>query len=211
MRILVMALVLLSPGGVVAQSRPPVARADFTVATGAFGKRHEERPRDDRFTSTAVGELIGGLYWTDHLKTEMAVAWTGEASRFDQELLPGSLARLFYFENKYRSLVASAAQSYQFGRNAFFHPFVTAGIDVDRERYTKDRPAQSSFVGGPQPHTIVIPASKTTETRVQTRPFAGVGFKGYLSRGGFFRTDLKVGFAGGVEQITWRAGFGADF
>jgi hypothetical protein len=84
MRILVMALVLLLPSGVLAQLRPPVARADFTIATGAFGKRHEERPRDDRFTNTAVGELIGGLYWTDHLKTEMSVAcaYRKRCSRF---------------------------------------------------------------------------------------------------------------------------------
>jgi hypothetical protein len=88
---------------------------------------------------------------------------------------------------------------------------VTAGIDVDRERHTKDRPLQTTFGGGPPAQTIVIPALKTTETRLQTRPFAGVGFKGYLSRRGFFRTDLKVGFAGGVHQLTWRAGFGADF
>jgi len=28
----------------------------------------------------------------------------------------------------------SASQAYQFGRNAYIHPFAFAGVDVDRER-----------------------------------------------------------------------------
>jgi hypothetical protein len=211
MRTMVVALLLIAPSAGAAQPQSPVARADFAVTTGAFAKRQPEVPDYDRFANSILGDLSGGFYWTDHVKTEISVAWTSEASRYGREVLPGPGNRTLYFENKYRNVVASAAQSYQFGRNAFFHPFLTVGIDVDRERHTRDRPAQTMFSSGPPAQTIIIPASINTETRTEPRPFAGAGFKGYLSRKGFFRTDLKFGFAGGVDQVTWRVGFGADF
>jgi hypothetical protein len=42
-------------------------------------------------------------------------------------------------------------------------------------------------------------------------PFAATGFKAYFNERGFFRTDLKLQFRGGVEQVAWKVGVGVDF
>ena len=147
--------------------------------------------------------LQGGYYWTDHLKTELEVAATGETEVYSYSTLaPGPLPSYVSEHHSYRGVLVSAAQAYQFGRNAFFHPFLGAGFDVLRERDVVERMTSS-------PGSVTT--SAVTQTRLQARPFVMGGFKAYCSERVFFRTDLKAAYRNGFDQITWKLGFGIDF
>ena len=43
------------------------------------------------------------------------------------------------------------------------------------------------------------------------RPFAELGFKGYMTRWAFFTGDTRVMFRGGIDEVLFRVGFGVDF
>jgi hypothetical protein len=196
---------LLVPIGAFAQPAAPLARADVTLSAGAFTGRHPGDALDGPWAGTALADLTGGFYWTDHLKTEVAVGWTGEATAIGSELQP----EFVYFFRRYENRLISLSQAYQFGRNAYVHPFVAGGIEVDRERYTIDRPIQSAYRA---PGLIVtLPAQIETGRRTRVRPFATAGLKLYTSARMFFRTDLKAAVRHGIDQVAWKAGFGIDF
>jgi hypothetical protein len=225
MRILIplLLVVALHPDPALCQSPPsPLARADITASIGSFGAKRAEAPEYNQWTHSLFAGVGGGYYWTDHLKTEIEVASGGEAEVYGAE--PAGLAESplssIYLEHDYRSVNVSVGQSYQFGRNALFHPFVTAGVDVERVRHEIDRPAQSVVIYdrsqlNPQivqaVRQIPISALTRTETAVTLSPYAAAGFKAYFTERGFFRADFKVSVGRGVERVIWRAGFGADF
>jgi hypothetical protein len=206
--------------GVVYCQTAPVARADFTASTGWF--RSNQRDLGERpgfyegWPHTAFGALAGGFYWTDHVKSEVEVARTGEAEMYGFELLglPGAPGLGASVVRRFTTTKVSAAQLYQFGRNARFHPFVGAGIDVDREREAYQRQAQTQLVHGPGGRvevTVPVPALFTTTVSSHVRGFGTGGFKAYFSERGFFRTDLKIQVGERIEQVMWRVGLGVDF
>jgi hypothetical protein len=49
------------------------------------------------------------------------------------------------------------------------------------------------------------------ETPRHTRPFAGFGFKSYMTPRSFFRSDVKLVFRDGIDEVLLRLGFGVDF
>ena len=146
-----------------------------------------------------------GYYWSDHIKTEVEAAWPGptEAYGYFQTRLADGSSSYTYDEHSFRTVMLSAGQSYQFGRNSFFHPFAGVGLDVVRERDTIERTIGSSR--GPA-------LIGTTDTAVvRARPFVTTGFKAYFSERGFFRGDFKLDLGRRVDQIVWKTGFGVDF
>ena len=202
MRILSIALVLLalSPAAALCQSPPtPRHRRDISASIGGFMADHPVSRY--RTWSTWSGGLFkgvaGGYYWTDHLKTEVEVAATGETDA-DGDF---TLSTYSYDHFYYRDVLVSAAQVYQFGRNRLFHPFVSAGLDIDREE-------TEHTVFGYVPVTVT---TERTDTAVRARPFAAAGFKAYFSERVFFRMDTKAGFRNRLDQVTWKIGFGVDF
>ena len=59
---------------------------------------------------------------------------------------------------------------------------------------------------------LVQPARTIGEsTELEIRPFAEIGAKLYLSQRGFFRSDLRLTFRGGVDEVLLRFGAGVDF
>src|SRR5438093_113401 len=131
----------------------PLARADLTASIGSFGAFRIDATQYEyrRWTHTLFAGIGGGFYWTDHLKTEVEVAsgGHGETSASAPAGVPESPTARVYEEHAYRDTAVSIAQSYQFGRNARFHPFVAAGARIEREHHEIDRPAQSVNVYGP--------------------------------------------------------------
>jgi hypothetical protein len=210
MRIVPLFLVagMLSPAIAAAQaSQPPVSRLDLTVSTGWFAA--DRSASTDCCNSTWSAGLFkgvaAGVYWTDHLKTEVGFAAPGstEGYRSSSRVLPNGLTSFTSEEHHYDGTKVSIAQIYQFGRNSTFHPFIVGGADIDREHDTIERFTSSSS------------SSHTTDTRAETsiraRAFAGVGFKAYFSERAFFRGEAR--FAGGQQragQMTWTAGVGVD-
>jgi hypothetical protein len=189
----------------------PLSRGDVTVSIGAFSASHVvsgEACCNTDWSSSLFKGVGAGYYWTDHLKTEIAVAWPGPTEAygyFDTRLADGTRA-YGYEEHSYRTLDMSLGQSYQFGRNAVFHPFVGAGLDITRERDRNDRTTETS--------RGLVQSDVTDTTVVHARAFVATGFKAYFSERAFFRGELKVDFgsrSGGIDQMAWKAGFGVDF
>jgi hypothetical protein len=148
----------------------------------------------------------GGFYWTDHLKTEAEVALPGQTQAYSyfSERISGNQFRYTQEKHSYSNRRLSLAQVYQFGRNATFHPFVLGGVDIDRERETVER-----YVSTPSGRTDETESGATT---TRARPFAGVGFKAYMSERAFFRGEVRVaGKNGRADQLVWKAGIGIDF
>jgi hypothetical protein len=195
------------PASLFAQLPAPIARFDAAAGTGIIGTAHADAPRYDRWAQSVFGDMSAGFYWTDHLKTEVDLLWASETTTYSSE--PFEAGGYVQVMHRFQNRVFSAAQTYQFGRNAFFHPFVTAGVSVDRERRSFERPAQTAYFSATR--TFPVAAELRTVTHVGARPFAATGFKAYFSERGFFRSDLKLDFEHGIEQVTWKAAFGVDF
>jgi len=64
---------------------------------------------------------------------------------------------------------------------------------------------------GLEARTGAPPERFPKRTEVHARPFAGLGFKAYMSPRSYFRTDLKFVIDGGVEEVMMRFGIGVDF
>jgi len=196
-------VLLFIPAVVRGQSPAPVSRADVAVSTGWFAAdRQGATSCCDLWSSGLFKGVSAGYYWTDHLKTEATVAAPGttEGYTFFSERLPNGSSRYTSEEHRYGGTKFSVAQTYQFGRNSTFHPFVTAGLDVDRERDAIER-----YTSGSNPVE-----TERVETSIRARAFAGVGFKAYFSERAFFKGEAR--FAGGrrPDQMTWTAGVGVD-
>ena len=153
-----------------------------------------------------------GRYWTEHLKTEAELAITGQGRLVSFEELesePG-VSRYLYRDHTYRIRTLSLVQAWQFGRNAWVHPFLGAGIDVDWERRTVETSLQVSD-NRTEPVFTMQALQRETRTEVIPRAVAVAGLKAYLTRSAFFRTDVRASFRESVDQVTWRFGIGLDF
>ena len=204
-RAALMAALAFLPGVARAQTaEPELFRFDTTASAGWFmAAREESETCCSNFSSSLFKGVGAGYYWTGHLKSEIEVGWPGTTRAFNYtDGRPiGGPTSYTYEERAYTGIKISASQSYQFGRNAMFHPFVGAGVDVDREREAIVRSTQT----GP-----LLTRVNLTERETHTRPFVTTGFKAYFSERAFFRTEFKVGFSREVDQIIWKSGIGFD-
>ena len=198
----------------IAQTRP-VARADMSATAGwlavdagtngALGSR--------QFESSLFGAVGAGWHWTDHLKTEVdfgagtttetyvvvAVSINGLPS---QQVIEPTLSRR----------VLGVSQQYQFFRNAWFHPHLAIGASLAWDKVTDH--FQPVFVFDPVARTSRLAAAAHAvgpRTEFSARPFVAGGFKAYITRRAFFRSDLRVGFKRGINETMLRFGFGTDF
>ena len=215
MRTAIAALVcVLAPALAHAQSDvSPLPRNDVTVSTGWIGSEHSET-RYNRWHGSLYGGLGVGHYWTDNLKTEVEAAWLSPTkSTSYEEIIIG--ADRTYAESDYlfRDLKLSVAQSFQFGRNAWIHPFLAAGADVQRLQTTEDRAPQvrTIFVNGRENRAVLVPGLHERELSVRVRPFVKGGFKMYVSDRAFFVQEFKFGLRSGVDHVLWKTGVGFDF
>lgn len=166
-----------------------------------------------QWESSLYGAAGTGWYWTDHLKTEadFGAGTTGEAY-FAVPVTINGLPGHRVTERTFSRRALSLSQQYQFFRNAWFHPHVAAGANLTWERRTDY--LQPVFVFDPATRITreVEPArTEGARTAFAIRPFAGGGFKAYMTRQAFFRSDLRVGFRNGIDETILRFGFGVDF
>lgn len=200
----------------------PVARGDVTLFTGSFSVDTDEihlgevGPYYERWAHMALFEASAGYYWTDHLKTEIGALWTtdGETSGNGVITLPVAQVGWVYHTNRFSARQFGIGQHWQFGRNAMFHPWIGAGVDVVHIESELDRPAQFIFVSaspGRPAQSLPIEAAVLQSVTNRALPYAAAGFKAYFSERGFVRTDLKLQLRSGVEQVAWKIGVGVDF
>ena len=166
----------------------------------------------DRWLGVASGGASIGFYWTSHLKTEVDVSSSSEGKAYSVEIIPvpGLTTPLFVQrDHETRFTTASAGLTGQFFENAWFHPFVSAGLEIVREReHIETIPPPVP----PRGSAVSPPPESETRVGYSGRPYVASGFKLYLSDHAFIRTDLRTSWSShGLAALGWRSGVGVDF
>jgi hypothetical protein len=199
-----------------AQTPPPspLTRADVQAS---FGWQNLREPQpfgyDNWINALVFGDAAAGLYWTDHLRTQIDAGTTTEGQHYRGN--PITVDGLQGFETSrelVRERTLSISQQYQFFRNAFFHPHAGAGVEIIAQRRTANY--DPTVVFDPITHgyrTIAAARTEGPATRWIARPFVDLGYKAYMNRRAFFVNDARVGFRSGIEEVRVRFGFGVDF
>jgi len=153
----------------------------------------------------------GGYYWTTHLKTDVSVSTSNqwedyETVRFNVPGIPNAYA---YDEITRQFISVSPAVTWQFRENQFMHPYVSGGVRIGllQEHLVRQGGTLRSGTLG---YTVTPVDERRTE--VVARPFLAGGFKSYISRSVFARTEARLAFAqDGIRQVSVVAGIGVDF
>lgn len=193
------------------------ARWDTTVHVGWFGSNKSDISSDwNRWYDSASFDAGAGYYLTSHLKIEANAATTVKAGMSIPEsvALPGDPFPIYYRsrEHRFRATTMSGAFVYQFSENSWFHPFMGAGLGVERENEQANFQLGQTFLRDRQMPVVLpdLPALDVTTTSVH--PFVTLGFKAYASERLFFRMDVRTAASSDrIETLLWRAGFGVDF
>jgi hypothetical protein len=195
------------------QTSHPAYRMDVS---GSIGWLNADKSDLGEYTGWYNRSVYGGgtvgWYWTHHLKTEVETGASSEAQVrvYDFERLDNNAALSRESEYDFSTRRVAIGQIYQFYRNAAFHPYVGIGLDLTWERTEQtDEPAILSQP--PRPVEIQPARVHPPQTDLLVRPFVSLGFKAYMTPRGFFRSDLKLGVDGGVDEVQLRFGFGVDF
>lgn len=156
-----------------------------------------------------------GRYWTPHLKTEVGMTGTTEGSVYTHVQVPSPRQPFTVFipiEHHFRLTAINLAAAYQFLDNQWVHPFLSAGVQLGWEHERRFAPEQVIFGLDPRNPQIAPVIDRVEAREFAPRPFVSGGAKFYVAERGFIRTDLTVAWhRGGVGQVSWRAGIGADF
>ena len=190
---------------------PNPARWDAAAFAGARSVNDAERSRDwNQWAHVGAFSASLGRQWTTHLKTDADIAVTPDARRFVQSTVDTSDGQTVRFGQRNFS-TASVAGSlvYQFGENAWFHPFLGGGVDMTRDRSRLALQQQPLCL---RPPCVVTPLPEQQEVSYKTRPFLTGGFKWYVSERAFVRGDVRtVWSASRADSVGWRIGIGVDF
>jgi hypothetical protein len=201
-----------------AQQLPDAKKWELSASAAVFEVRPgEETPSygDDWYFSGRYAVAVG-RYWTAHLKTEVEYAISGEGSnyleRFSQ--VPGNPGPLPYsVESIHRVEQGSARMVWQFGDNAWVHPYVSGGLVVDRDRQRLRVPPIYQYPTGRTSGPMILTREETTAptTTYRAGVTAGAGAKIYMNENAFFNTGVIATYAKPASTISLLAGFGIDF
>jgi len=205
----VAAVLLFLPHLLQAQTPDP-PRVDTSGTVGWFVNdrdRSEDQLYDDRQDRWVFGGDLG-FYWTEHLKSEAGISATTTGSSFVLVPVATQADPRYPYLSAHRSsreVRLVAQQIYQFGHNAWVHPYVGAGVVVLREtsRLEFDR-SLYAYTGPPD----LPPDREETATRV--KPVLSVGLKAYVSPRAFIRGDAILSPWTTSRDITVRVGIGVD-
>jgi hypothetical protein len=217
LKTLIVVLGLASAVPAAAQSIP---RHDLSVLLG-WSTANRPRPSlpYDSWIGAWFTTATTGWYWSDHQKTEVTVAGASERQHFGgfeftehSPLSYTSSSTTFAL----RTQLFTGAQIYQFFRNTYVHPFVGAGVEIDRERWetvTVDETYVRASESPISPYELTTSTTTRSEpdVRLRARPFAIAGLKGYLSERTFIRADISLSAGRAFDRVSWRIGGGFDF
>lgn len=200
-----------------AEAAVDTPRWDVNWNAGFFGHSPGEGDRYNNWYSEGRYAASIGYYWTEHLKTELEFAHSGEGQQYFQEVarVPGSGAlHSIPVESFHRLQQTSLRLVWQFGDNTWVHPYVNAGYLLDADRQHRHSPMTFSYPGDPRvvPPVLVRPAINS-EKRVEYRRGGslGGGAKFFVSPNTYINTGLQWTFAGPAKTITFLSGFGVEF
>ena len=196
---------------------------DVGATIGTFGIAPEPHTRPDGYSDDWYFDgryaVSIGKYWTDHIKTEVEFAHSGEGSRYVQRFvdMPGVPPHYPIPAEEFNRLQQlSGRVVYQFLDNAWVHPYVFGGVGLDIDRRRTEIPPNYFYPPAtPQnrPAPILVTPAVIEGPDISWRPAGvfGAGAKMYMTQRSFFN-------AGGITSLgdatrTWSlvAGFGIDF
>lgn len=198
-----------------AQPAPPVVRGDFAGAIGwlSANKDVPGQPPGDDWHHSLFGAASAGWYWSDNLKTELDFgAGTTNTAYRSQSIVFDGRQTYTATTTTFSRRTLGISQQYQFFHNVWFHPHLAVGAHITREHLTEH--TQPILLYDQVTRTTrVVAQARTDGPRNETtvRPFMATGFKAYMTRRGFVRSDLRVAFRGGIDEVLLRFGFGIDF
>jgi hypothetical protein len=210
---MVVAVVVLEARPSLAQTSATLPRFDAAASAGWLGAK-DDRPRryGRRWANSLFGAVSAGWYWTDHLKAEIDAGAGTEARMYISRPVQVDGREAWQpVEVEFSRRTVGISQQYQYGRNAWFHSYIGAGVHLTWERRTERHHPLIVYLPASPPQTVRDAFTEGPATRLMTRPFVSTGFKGYFTPRAFFRSDLRLGFRGGLDEATVRAGFGFDF
>ena len=166
----------------------------------------------DRWLGVASGGGSIGYYWTTHLKTEVDLFASSEGETYSVEFIsvPGLTSPLYIErDHEVRFATLSAGLTGQFFENAWFHPFVSGGVELVRAReHVETVPSPVP----PRSTSVSLVPEESTRVRYSERPYLATGFKVYLSEHAFIRSDIRTSWSSqGLAALGWRSGAGVDF
>jgi hypothetical protein len=194
---------------------------DVGATAGSFGSLPsipEQTYFDDWYFDFRQAVSIG-RFWTEHVKTEVEFANTGEGSRYTQSYaqVPGVPPQYpIASEDSYRLRQVSARVVYQFFENAWAHPYVFGGMGLDIERLRTRVPEQYYYSSVdprfPANRILITPAKETGPvTTWRAAGILGAGAKLYMTPRAYFNPAAITSFAEPSRTISFVAGFGFDF
>jgi hypothetical protein len=204
---------LLCAGPARAQSVAALPSGDVVASIGWLNAHKPDLTPYGDWHDSLDGALAIGWYWTEHVKSEIDAAASTESDLYvNRQITIDGQPAFASSEYAFSTRRIAVSQVYQFGHNAWFHPHVAAGLDLNWERVRQSDEEIYYFDPRPREGRVVRrPPPDPDRTDFRARPFAAVGFKAYLTPRAFFRTDLRFVGGGDLEQVLWRVGFGVDF
>jgi hypothetical protein len=212
-----LSLIVVALGGAwnASAQSTPLVRGDVsgTLGVQSVNARDDSFYRAQRFEGGFYGDVSGGWYWTEHLKTEIDFgARTKGKVWMTSPVLFNGAQTYFPTDKTFSRETLAVGQQYQFFHNAWFHPHLAAGANLTWERSTLHRAAATVYDPITRTSRVVSPErTDATRTDFTVNPFVQAGFKGYMTPRTFFRGDLRVAFHRGVDDVVTRFGFGFDF
>ena len=204
--------VLVASSPALAQDR--LVRGDAFGTLGWFNAdKGEISPYDGWYNDSLVAEGGGSWYWTNHWKTEVTVGASTEVTSYGVVPLVEA-GQSTYASSRLTSSTnrITVTQQYQFGDNAWFHPYLGLGVDgVWQRRTRRDEPVFAYDPVSRQSRQVRGAIEHPPDTEVDARLAASAGFKSYFTRRAFFRSDLRVTVARRPDEVVLRFGFGVDF
>jgi hypothetical protein len=211
---LVLGLACAPPVAAQTGSGPAGPAVDVSGTLGWLNvNKRELTIADDWYNRSLHAAVSAGYYWTAHLKTEIEASLSTSATlNGSEQIVIGGVRRFVFSTYRFDTRRITIGQQYQFGRNAWFHPYVGAGLDLNWERVRReDEPIFEIDPATRQPRPATDGRPPAAGTDLHSRPFAAAGFKTYMTPRAFFRTELRVVAGERIEEALLRFGFGVDF
>jgi len=200
-------------GFAVETSAQPLTRADFTaVLAWLNANKSGLSDYNNWYNRSAYGGASVGWFWTDHLKTELDIGASSPAELYASKALEiGGVHTYTNSEYQFSTRRIAVSQHYQFLHNVWVHPHAGLGLDVTWERTEREDAPVFTYDVQARTNRLLRPAfTAPVTTRVLYRPFAEIGFKAYMSRTVFFRSDMRMVFHSRVDEVLFRFGVGVD-
>jgi hypothetical protein len=201
--------------GGISLTPPDWPRWDVSGDIGWLSSNKSEiGPEWNDWYDVASGGGSVGHYVTPNLKAELRLAFSGEGSIYQEERfdIPGQTFPVFRLrEHHIRATTLGGGMTYQFFQNQWFHPHVSAGIELAHESDRTFAPEWRVPSREPRAPLVIPAADSHTTISWAVRPVVSTGFKWYVNEHGFIRSDVRVAIGSTrAAHVVWTAGIGVD-